>query len=843
MVPAFEAEALAGTIEDDGKGTAGDQLRVELLERSGGSVTGVGEEGIARLGALLVKLGEGVAGEVDLAADLEELGSASQRLGEGAEGAEVLGDVVAGFPVAPGGAEDEAPFLVAEADGDTVDLRLDHEAVGGGEEVLGHPFGEFADLFLGIGVVEAEHRLGVADRGELGKRLAADPLAGGIGGDQLGMSGFQVDEFLHQEVVFAVGSEGGGLLIIGAIEGGDLFGESAMALGGLFFHLTAGWEVFCGCLRPGVENTEISRMKSNGFYTLGIEGGGTKTTWALIDAAGTVVREGKTTAGNVSHLDDAQLAAMLGSIHAEAGLEVGAVGGAFAGCHLEPERKRVEVILRQLWPELGEVKIGEDTMSAFAGAHGRGDGLIVIAGTGSNVQGHKGGRWEKAGGWGSLFGDPGSAYDISRSAMVAAYLHFDKTQEVTALGHGFLRRTGQNTMAEMVQPLLECAPNKTQVAAFCPVVLEAAKAGDKLAKEVIVERAGVLADRVLYVTRRLGLKKPNIGLVGGLFEKEPVYFRLFERLVRARVAAGKIFVSRTPGAVGAARMVHPGPIVEKPAVAAKAPVSKISYASATTEERNPRSRHLDKKSVAELVDLFVDEEAEVRKALRAARPQLVTAATAVAKALKAGHHLFYAGAGTSGRLGVLDASEMPPTFGVSPELVQGIIAGGSEALVRSQEGAEDNAVAGADAVADRGVGKGDVFIGITASGTAPFVRGALEEARKRGATPFLLTCNPHHPPVKGAKSIVLATGPELITGSTRLKAGTATKLALNLFSSIGMIRSGRVKDNLMINVQATNAKLRDRAKRLVMVLAEVGDAEALKRLEKNGWNVAKAAGR
>ena len=602
--------------------------------------------------------------------------------------------------------------------------------------------------------------------------------------------------------------------------------------------------MFCGCLRPGVENTEISRMKSNGFYTLGIEGGGTKTTWALIDAAGKVVREGKTTAGNISHLDDQELAAMLGSIHAEAGPEVGAVGGAFAGCHLEPERKRVEAVLRRLWPELGQVRIGEDTMSAFAGAHGTGDGLIVIAGTGSNVQGHKDGRWEKAGGWGSLFGDPGSAYDISRSAMVAAYLHFDKTQEVTALGQGFLRRTGQNTMAEMVQPLLECGTNKTEVAAFCPVVLAAAKAGDKLAKGVIAERAGVLADRVLYVTKRLGLKKPNIGLVGGLFEKEPAYFRLFERLVRARVAAGKIFVSRTPGAIGAARMVHGGPIVEKLALPkAQAPAPKVSYASATTEERNPRSRHLDKKSVAELVDLFVDEEAEVRKALRAARPQLVTAATAVAKALKGGRRLFYAGAGTSGRLGVLDASEMPPTFGVSPELVQGIIAGGSEALVRSQEGAEDNAAAGAASVADRGAGKGDVFIGITASGTAPFVRGALEEARKRGAVPFLLTCNPHHPPVKGVKSIVLATGPELITGSTRLKAGTATKLALNLLSSIGMIRSGRVKDNLMINVQATNAKLRDRAKRLVMTLAEVGEAEAVKRLEKSGWDVARAVGK
>ena len=585
-------------------------------------------------------------------------------------------------------------------------------------------------------------------------------------------------------------------------------------------------------------------MKSNGFHTLGIEGGGTKTTWALIDASGAVVREGKTTAGNISHLDDAELATMLGSIRNEAGAEVNSVGGAFAGCHLEPERRRVEVVLRKLWPEVGRVVIGEDTMSAFAGAHGSGEGLIVIAGTGSNVQGHKDGRWEKAGGWGALFADAGSAYDLSRRALEVVYAHFDKTQQVTALGHGFLRRMGQNNLAEMVQPILEHG-SKTEVASLCPVVLGAAKEGDRLAKDLIAERAGVLADRVLYVARRLSLKEPNIGLVGGLFEKEQTYVRLFEKAVRARLKAGRIFVSRVPGAVGAARMVTEGPITEQSAKVVKAlpPAPQVAYASSTTEARNPRSRHLDKKSVAELVDLFVEEEARVRLALRKAKPELVTAATAVAKALKSGKRLFYVGAGTSGRLGVLDASEMPPTFGVSPELVQGIIAGGNEALVRSQEGAEDNAVAGAASVADRGVAKGDVVIGITASGTAPFVRGALAEAKRRGATPFLLTCNPHHQPVKGAKAIVLATGPELITGSTRLKAGTATKLALNIFSSIGMIRSGRVKDNLMINVQASNAKLRDRAKRLVMTLAGIGDGEALKRLEKARWNVARAAGK
>lgn len=231
----------------------------------------------------------------------------------------------------------------------------------------------------------------------------------------------------------------------------------------------------------------------------------------------------------------------------------------------------------------------------------------------------------------------------------------------------------------------------------------------------------------------------------------------------------------------------------------------------------------------------------MERALRKARPALTGAAGKIAAAVKGGGRLFYVGAGTSGRLGILDASEMPPTFNVPPTLVQGIIAGGPEAVFAAKEGAEDDAGAGAEAIRSRGVTRKDVVVGITASGTAPFVRGALEAASKIGAHTVFLVCNPKYPPLKAAKSIVvLETGPELITGSTRLKAGTATKLALNLFSSIAMIRSGRVRDNLMVNVRPTNVKLKDRAKRLVATLAGVEEEEALRRLERTGWDVAKA---
>jgi N-acetylmuramic acid 6-phosphate etherase len=215
----------------------------------------------------------------------------------------------------------------------------------------------------------------------------------------------------------------------------------------------------------------------------------------------------------------------------------------------------------------------------------------------------------------------------------------------------------------------------------------------------------------------------------------------------------------------------------------------------------------------------------------------------VTKALRNKGRLFYVGAGTSGRLGVLDASEIPPTFSASPEMVQGIIAGGAAALSRSVEGAEDEPGGGALAIQERGVAGNDVICGITASGRAPFVLGALAEAKKRGAQTILLTCNPERDRQPDWDlEINLATGPELLTGSTRLKAGTATKVALNLISTGAMIALGKVRGNRMIDLTTSNAKLRDRAVRLVAELANCDQAEALARLELHHWNVRAALG-
>jgi N-acetylmuramic acid 6-phosphate etherase len=260
--------------------------------------------------------------------------------------------------------------------------------------------------------------------------------------------------------------------------------------------------------------------------------------------------------------------------------------------------------------------------------------------------------------------------------------------------------------------------------------------------------------------------------------------------------------------------------------------------AAPTEQRNPRSATMDTLPTPELVELFILEEDAVSRALAGARTALAAAVDLVAAALLAGGRLFYTGAGTSGRLGVLDASEIPPTFGASPELVQGIIAGGMSALHSAAEGAEDQPEAGELAIVGRGVHAGDVVCGIAASGRTPFVLGTLRRARALGARTILLTCNPARKRTEAWDiEIDLATGPELVTGSTRLKAGTATKVALNILSTCAMVRLGAVRGNLMIDLRPTNAKLRDRAIRLVSELAGCSREEARARLTAAAWSV------
>jgi N-acetylmuramic acid 6-phosphate etherase len=258
----------------------------------------------------------------------------------------------------------------------------------------------------------------------------------------------------------------------------------------------------------------------------------------------------------------------------------------------------------------------------------------------------------------------------------------------------------------------------------------------------------------------------------------------------------------------------------------------------TTEQVNTRSQNLDQLSPLELVDLFNTEDQQNIKAIAGAREALAQTIAAAAAGMAQGGRLFYIGAGTSGRLGVLDAAECPPTFCTTPELVQGILAGGEGALVRSSEGLEDIAEDGAQAMVDRGVGTHDVLVGIAAGGTTPYVHGALQAAKKRGATTAFIACVPlEQVPAAADIEIRLIVGPEILTGSTRLKSGTVTKMALNIISTGAMVQLGKVYGNRMVDVAVTNSKLHDRALRMIEDLAELDRDQADKLLEASGRSV------
>jgi len=258
-----------------------------------------------------------------------------------------------------------------------------------------------------------------------------------------------------------------------------------------------------------------------------------------------------------------------------------------------------------------------------------------------------------------------------------------------------------------------------------------------------------------------------------------------------------------------------------------------------TEKRNPRSANIDLASPLEIVDLIAAEDAGVPEAVHSQRQEIARAMEEAEATFRRGGRLFYVGAGTSGRLGVLDASEMPPTYGTDPDMVQGIIAGGYKALTRSQEGAEDRLESAVEDLQGQGVRGGDFVIGIAASGTTPYVRRALAYAREIGARTALVACSP--PPNETLHYVDILilpiTGPEVVTGSTRMKAGTATKLVLNTITTGAMIRLGKTYGNLMVDLRATNKKLEDRSERIIAEVCELSREDARTLLTRAGGTV------
>jgi N-acetylmuramic acid 6-phosphate etherase len=566
---------------------------------------------------------------------------------------------------------------------------------------------------------------------------------------------------------------------------------------------------------------------------LGVEGGGTKTSWVLVEheeAAFRVIDQGKLPPSNFRLTSLERLRAIFQQMPAAADR----VGMFLAGCATDEDRHVLSRLCEEVW-SAAKIVAGSDRDSGLAAALGKGDGIAVNAGTGASVTGRRGDRIEKAGGWGHILGDAGGGYFLSLQALRFILREYDLHRGEAQFTASILRALSLNSRDELVRWAQNA--DKMEVAQLAPVVFEAAMNGDAHVVKIIEEGAAVLSEYTEAVATRLQLLAPKVVLLGGLFHRDSVYTHTFRRKLKKQMPDARVAISEQSPELGAAWLaaeLADGVDLETRRVEKE--IAELS--AAPTEQRNSRSPSLDGMQPLQVAELFVNEEKFVEQALRERIPELGAAIERVTKALRNGGRLFYVGAGTSGRLGVLDASEIPPTFGASPGLVQGIIAGGVSALHRSVEGAEDEHGGGALAMDERTVTSADIVCGISASGRTPFVLGALAEAKKRGAQTILLTCNPKRTRAEEADlAIDLATGPELLTGSTRLKAGTATKIALNIISTGAMAALGKVRGNLMIDLAISNTKLRDRAARLVAELAKCDYVNAVERLKRHDWNL------
>jgi N-acetylmuramic acid 6-phosphate etherase len=573
---------------------------------------------------------------------------------------------------------------------------------------------------------------------------------------------------------------------------------------------------------------------------LGVEGGGTKTAWVLVERTGIggadpgaqlrILDQGRLPPSNFRLETPDRLRAIFGELPSE----IDRAGIFLAGCGTTEDRESLAQLCAEIWPK-ARIVTGSDRESGLAAALGNGDGIVVNAGSGSSVTGRRGDKIEKAGGWGHILGDAGGGYFLSIQALRLLLHEYDLHRGEMQFAAKVLRALSLNNLDEVVR-WAETA-DKMEIAMLAPVVFEAAARGDARVTEIVETGAQVLSENTEAVASRLHLLAPKVMLLGGLFHRDSIYTHAFRRRLKKNLPDARVATVERAPEFGAAWLV--ADLSDHVIFQSRLPESEIdTLAAALTEQRNPRSENLEELSPRALVELFVEEEKSVQEAVRDAIAALARAIEIVSESLRNGGRLFYVGAGSSGRIGVLDASEIPPTFGARTDLVQAVIAGGVTALYRSVEGAEDEEGGGALALDERRVKGIDVVIGITASGRTPFVLGALARSKSIGAKTILLTCNP-----SGSQKVIvnlainLAVGPEVLTGSTRLKAGTATKVALNIISTGAMVALGKVRGNLMIDLHASNSKLRDRAIRLVAQLSGSDYESARQQLEANDWNL------
>lgn len=514
-----------------------------------------------------------------------------------------------------------------------------------------------------------------------------------------------------------------------------------------------------------------------------------------------------------------------------------------AGLLSAPEH--VDAVVAGLGEAFGDARVivTSDAVTSHAGALSGRSGVVLAAGTGTSVVGlGEDGALHLVDGWGHLLGDAGSGSAIGRAGIESALRAHDGRGGSTVL----LDRLGERLGAPRDVPrLVQRADNPARVlAGFAREVFDAARAGDPEARGICTRAATELADSAVAAVHRAALgDAPLVTTVGGLWQAGPVLCAPFDRAL-AELLPGTARRAADADALTGAHLLATRPDlphlrspatwvgepVAAPAVtpsAASRPTSIAHELAALDTERSRPGVRLETMGVAELVESQLVHDRAVQPAVEAAGPQITAALEATVDRLEKGGRLVYVGAGTPGRLARLDAAECLPTFGVGPEMVTALMAGGEEAMLRAVEGAEDDVAAGAADIRAEDIGPQDVVVGITASGRTPYVVAAVETARAAGAVTIGITNNPrtalaaavNHP-------IETLTGPEFITGSTRLKAGAAQKQVLNLLSTLAMVRLGKVHGTLMVDVHVTNAKLRHRGQRIVMEATGTGPEAA-----------------
>ena len=607
--------------------------------------------------------------------------------------------------------------------------------------------------------------------------------------------------------------------------------------------------------------TAMKRITETAPAFLGLDCGGTRS--VAVYECGDIQRRAEAGPGNIRLLSEAQLRALfqeLSAIHKNLPTPT-AVAIGMAGAGLERERERLRLAAATVWPGIPCAALNDlDTALAAAEIDGPADGknfsalVVVLSGTGSCFFGRNArGQRVRVGGWGHIVGDKGSAYEIGLRSLKAVLYYHDRDGKMPPLGRRLLRALLLNEPGEI--PPWALAASKTDIAALAREVSAAASRGDKTARDILAGAAHSLAKDALTCAARLAPRAARVKFVlsGSVLLNQPAFARRVAKFIREARPTATVVNARYESALGAlalakglqSKVQSPRSKVDRGLNEERRALddlghwtSNLGLGSSPTEQRHPRSMHLDEMSLPDSIELMLSEDEKIPVALRAESKKIERVVQLIVRSFQSGGRLFYVGAGTSGRLGVLDASECPPTFRTDPELVQGIIAGGQTALWRAAEGAEDDPAAGARALAARGVTRRDTVVGIAASGRTPFVWGALDEARRRGAATVMVTLNPHLKIPRAHRPTVLIApdiGPEILTGSTRLKSGTATKLLLNMFTTLAMVRMGKVLGNLMVDVKASNVKLRDRAVRIVRTLTGADGATAEAALRKTNW--------